>query len=66
MSKIFLFKVNNGSIRKMCEICSKLAIKKPAKCWVQQAIISPGLSIVDFKQINAGWDLVMIAANLHK
>ena len=49
MSKIFLFKVNNGSIRKMCEICSKLAIKKPAKYWVQQAIISPGISIVDFK-----------------
>ena len=66
MSKIFLFKVNNGSIRKMCETCSKLAIKNPAKCWVQQAIISPGISIVDFKQINAGWDLVMIAANLHK
>ena len=27
LAGIYLFKVNNGNIRKMCEICSKLTIK---------------------------------------
>ena len=28
----FLLKVTNGNTRKRCEICSKLTIKKPARC----------------------------------
>ena len=31
---IYLFKVNNGRTRKMCEICSKLIIKIPERHWV--------------------------------
>ena len=30
-TKIYLFKVNNRSSRKMCEICSKLTIKTPER-----------------------------------
>ena len=28
---IYMFKVNNGSTRTICEICSKLAIKTPER-----------------------------------
>ena len=28
---IYMFKVNNGNTRKMCEICSKLTIKTPER-----------------------------------
>ena len=43
---IYLFKVNN--IRTICEICSKLTIKKPERTHCS------GVSIVDFEQVNAG------------
>ena len=42
-SAISLFKVNNGNIRTMCEICSKLT-KYCSR-----------VSIVDLKQVNSGW-----------
>ena len=42
-SAISLFKVNNGNIRTMCEICSKLT----KYC--------SSVSIVDLKQVNSGW-----------
>ena len=61
----FLFKVNNRSSRKWCEICSNLTIKtierrelrRPYVFVVNFENISrffPSVSIVDFEQINAG------------
>ena len=61
----FLFKVNNRSSRKWCEICSHLTIKtierrelrRPYVFVVNFENIScffPSVSIVDFEQINAG------------
>ena len=40
-----MFKVNNRITRTRCEICSKLTIK-----------IRRHVSIVNFEQVNAGWD----------
>ena len=31
-ARIYLFKVNNGNNRTMCEICSKSAIKTAEQC----------------------------------
>ena len=39
LANIYLFKVNNGNIRAMCEITSKLTMKTPCS----------GVSIVDFE-----------------
>ena len=47
-ANIFLFKVNNRSTRKMCGICSELTIKTPFS----------KASIVDFEQVDWGWDLL--------
>ena len=32
-TNIYFFKVNNRNTRKRCEICSKLIIKTPERCW---------------------------------
>ena len=45
-----LFKVNDGNLRTICEICSKLAIKTPER---RQCF---SVSIFDFEQLNTGWD----------
>ena len=45
---IYLFKVNDGNIRTMCEICSKLAIKTPLR---RQKCCS-GVFIGNFEQIS--------------
>ena len=45
-------KVNNGNIRKMGKICSKLIIKTPEHQWRHSSSF-----IVDFEHVNAGWEL---------
>ena len=45
---IYLFEVNNGNTRTMCEICSKLTIKTPEQYqWSRY-----GVFIVNFEQIS--------------
>ena len=44
----FLFKVNNGNIRAMCEICSELTVKTPERC---QCHLS-SIAIVNFEHIS--------------
>ena len=48
-----MFKVNNRNTRTRCEICSKLTIKTP-----ERRYFTPysSVSIVNFGQINAGWE----------
>ena len=48
-----MFKVNNRSTRTRCEICSKLTIKTP-----ERRYFTPYSSvfIVNFEQVNAGWE----------
>ena len=48
-----MFKVNNRNTRTRCEICSKLTIKTP-----ERRYFTPYSSvlIVNFEQINAGWE----------
>ena len=65
---LYLFKVNNGNTRTVCEICSKITIKTPLTTllmslwclylylWADLTHWS-GVSIVDFEQINAGWEV---------
>ena len=54
---IYLFKVNNGNTRKVCEICSKLTIKTPegrhclCKLWVD-LIYCSRVSTVGFEKVN--------------
>ena len=61
----FLFKVNNRSSRKWCEICSNLTIKTTERRELRRPYVFvvnfenisrffPSVSIVDFEQINAG------------
>ena len=63
---IYLFKVNNGNTRTMCEICSKLTIKTPERrhrhrFWCLYCELWTDIThcscvfIVDFEQVNAGW-----------
>ena len=49
-----MFKVNNRNTRTRCEICSKVTIKTPER---RQTYSTPSssVSIVNFKQVNAGW-----------
>ena len=63
-------KVNNGNTRRVWEICSELIIKTPKRChWRRSGafIINftftecSGVSIVDFKQVNAEWEKVHCA-----
>ena len=46
-TNIYLFKVNNGSTRKSCEIFSKLTTKTPERCRR-----SSGVFIVNFENIS--------------
>ena len=50
-----LSKVNNRNTRAMCEICSKLTLTRFCLLWLDFAHCS-GVSIVDFDQVNAGWE----------
>ena len=51
---IYLFEVNNGNTRTMCEICSKLTIKtREGSHW--NYTNCSGVFIVNFEQVNAGW-----------
>ena len=48
----YMSKVNNINIKTWCEICSKLTIKTPERHqWCRF-----GVFIVNFEQVNAGWD----------
>ena len=48
-----MFKVNNRNCSTRCEICSKLTIKTP-----ERRYFAPYSSafIVNFEQVNAGWE----------
>ena len=57
---IYLFQVNNGNIRKRCEICSKLAIYTLEQCQPcplesSEIITFFSVSTVDFEQVNICW-----------
>ena len=73
---IYIFQVNDGSTRTMCEICSKLTIKHwnnfsqwsrsgifVANFWTNFTHID-GVSSVGFEQVNVGWVLDKILYNL--
>ena len=61
----YMFKVNNRNTRTRCEICSKLAIKKPERRhWLRSSVFivnsehftpCSNVSIVNFEQVNVGW-----------
>ena len=55
-----MFKVNNRNTRARCEICSELTIKIPE----QRQWRRSGIFIVNFKQVNAGWDILQLSAEL--
>ena len=48
----YMFKVNNRNTITRCEICSKLTIKAPE--WYHAPC--SGVFILNFEQVNAGWD----------
>ena len=50
---IYLLKVNNRNFRTSCEICSKLKLKTPERCYCRRS----GAFIVNFEQIS---DLVLV------
>ena len=60
-ANIYLFKFNNRKTRKRSEICSKLTIKTLTSFWCFYCLLwiyfipFSTVSIVDFKQVNAGW-----------
>ena len=60
----YLFKVKNGNTRASCEICLKLTVKIPKRCQndASGVYFTPcsSVSIVNFEQLNAGWDLVSL------
>ena len=62
LAGIYLLKVNKRNTRTMSKICSKLTIKTPERslyCWFWRDLTpSSGASIVDFEQVNTGWDYV--------
>ena len=45
-----MFKIDNRNTRTRCEICSKLTIRTVRL-----------LNIVNFEQVNAGWDWILIS-----
>ena len=51
----YMFKVNNRNTRTRCEICSKLT-----KLKLTLKIFYTCGSIVNFEQVNAGWDKAYI------
>ena len=62
---IYLFKLKNGSITTMCEICSKLAKKTLGRRYwrrsgafivnFEQILHCSVVSFADFEQVNASW-----------
>ena len=48
LAGIYLFKINNGTTRTMCEICSKLKIKTPKE---RTCLHHSSVFIVNFEQI---------------
>ena len=42
--------------RQICEICSKLKTKIPERLLSTDLTYFSGVFIVDFEQVNAGWD----------
>ena len=67
-----MFKVNNRNPRTKCETCSKLTIETLEQSEIcskltiktserRQTYFTPcsSVSIVDFKQVNAGWEWFM-------
>ena len=70
----YLFKVNNGNTKAIYEICLKLTldILKRHQCRHSGVFIDNfehilciflGVSIVDFQQVNADWDMPLEPAN---
>ena len=65
---IYMVKVNKRNIRTRCEICSELTIKRPEqRQWRRSGVFivnvtyfTPccNVSIVNFKQVNADWDIM--------
>ena len=61
-----MYKVNNRNTGTKCEICSKLTIKIPEqRHWRRSGVfvvnferisLCSCVSIVNFEQVNAGWD----------
>ena len=61
-----MFKVNNRNTGTKCEICSKLTIKIPEqRHWRRSGVfvvnferisLCSSVSIVNFEQVNAGWN----------
>ena len=67
-STFYLFKVKNRNTRKMCKICSKLAIKAMTsfwcfycKLWTYFTLFS-SVSVVNFEYVNIRW-VVPISKN---
>ena len=70
----YIFKVNSRSIGTRCEICSKLTIKtaKRHHCVVLMSLLLTlnifhtlsSVSIVNFEQVNAGWDTIIFTQRL--
>ena len=67
-------KLTIETLEQMCEICSMLKIKPPKRCcrfggfivnFEHVSQLCSSLSIVNFKQVNAGWDAEVNATN-HK
>ena len=58
----YLFQVNNLNIIAMCEICSNLTVNTPNAFVVNLIafIYCFGVFVVDFEQVNAGWDAALI------
>ena len=54
-----MFKVNNSNTRIRCEICSNLTIKTPER----RSSVTPCsvVSIVNFEQVNGGWEITQSA-----
>ena len=61
-SRHLLVQSQNRNTGKMCEICSKLTIKTPERRHWRRS----GVCIVNFEQVNAGWDgIVLLVSTLH-
>ena len=56
---IYLFKVDNKSTIKRCEICSALTIKAPELRHWLWTYFTPfsSVSVVNFKQVNVSWEM---------
>ena len=62
-----MFKVNNRNTRTRCEVCSKLTAKTPERRQWHHSDVSivnfkhfiscSSVSIVDFEQVNAVWEI---------